>query len=166
MIEETGWVVQVDRDGAAWVETERRSTCSGCGLKNGCGSGVLAQVLGRRRSQVRAHNLAGAGVGDQVLLSLQENALLRGSLAVYLVPLLLMFGGALLGEHLEGAGGPRGEAAALLLGAIGLAAGFAWVARFARAVAGDPRYQPVIARRLQRAAQIPPAATAAGGEVR
>lgn len=164
MIEETGRVIQLDGADAAWVETERRSTCAGCSLNKGCGGGVLSQVLGRRRARVRAHNQADARVGDQVLLRLQEYALLRGSLAVYLLPLLLMFGGALLGERLTGGG--QGEAAVMLLGALGLAAGFAWVAHFARAVADDPRYQPVIVRRLPPAANDPPAAARAAGEIR
>ena len=40
MLTETGRVVAVDDDGL-WVETVRRSTCNACGVRQGCGHGLL-----------------------------------------------------------------------------------------------------------------------------
>lgn len=157
--------MSLDRDVGAWVETQRRSTCSGCSLKQGCGGGVLSQVLGRRRSVVWAKNRASATVGDRVVLSLAQQALLRGSVAVYLVPLITLFIGAVLGEQLFGSGQASGEGAALLGGVVGLAGGFFWLRHFGKAAARDERYQPVIVRTLSTVGKHPTPATPAVEEI-
>lgn len=134
----------VGRDGRyVWVETQRRSSCEACLARTGCGTAALGRALGRRRSRVRALNEAGAGIGDEVIVALAERALLAGSAALYLVPLLAMLCLAMLGHHLSARLGLNTDAAATLLGGLGLASGLAWTARFGRAVRLDPRYQPI-----------------------
>jgi len=78
-------VLRVDGE-IAWIDPERRSTCSGCSAKNGCGTGTLAGVLGKRRVEMRAINHIGAKPGDRVVVGVAGAALLRGSVAVYVVP--------------------------------------------------------------------------------
>ena len=147
MLEETGSVVRVE-DGEVWVETQRRSTCSSCAVEKGCGTATLAKVMGRRRTLVRVLSDLPLAVGDQVVIGIREQALVRGSLAVYAVPLLLLLAGAIIGEL----GAVQGlwnsaEAASVLLGTGGLAAGLLWLRRFSRRIHGDKDYQPVVLRR-------------------
>jgi sigma-E factor negative regulatory protein RseC len=76
-----------------WVNTQRQSSCGHCSIKKACGTQVLAQVLGNKIAQVRCLNKLDdttIKAGDQVLIGLQESALLTGSLLVYLLPLLMM----------------------------------------------------------------------------
>lgn len=148
MIEETAQVVRVEND-AVWVETLRRSTCSGCAAENGCGSAALSKVLGRRRTVIRVLSDLPLRAGDRVVIGIAERALVRGSLAVYAVPLLLLLFGAVLGEL----GAVRGlwndsELASLMAGLTGLAIGLLWLRRFTRNIQNDHRYQPVVLRRL------------------
>jgi sigma-E factor negative regulatory protein RseC len=91
MIEENGQVVKVEDDGMVWVETRRQSTCGACADRQGCGTSVLASVLGQRQAPVRVINSIGAVAGDQVVIGVPESGLLRGSLAVYAVPLAGLF---------------------------------------------------------------------------
>lgn len=146
MIEEAGRVVEF-ADDIAWVETERKTTCGNCSANKGCGSAVLASVLGQRRTRVRVLNTLPARLGDEVIIGLQENALVRGSLAIYAVPLLCMLGFALLAElvntRLELTGT---EVLNIAFGLAGLALGFSWLRRYAARIAKDPCYQPVILR--------------------
>ncbi len=147
MIEEEAQVVEVD-DGGVWVETQRRSTCSGCSARSGCGTAALASVLGRRRSRVHALAEPGLRPGDRVVIGIREQALVRGSLAVYTVPLLGLLAGALAGEYIAGLGlVENAEAASIFLGLSGLGAGLAWLRRFTRRIRNDRRYQPVVLRR-------------------
>jgi sigma-E factor negative regulatory protein RseC len=151
MIEESAQVVRIDENGV-WVETRRRSTCSGCAAEKGCGTAVLSKVLGNRRTQIRVLADMPLAVGDQVLIGIGEQALVRGSLAVYAVPLLLLLLGAVLGRLGAGSGlWTNGEAASLLLGLGGLAAGLLWLKRFTRHIQDDRDYQPVVLRRLASA---------------
>lgn len=141
MIEEQGRVVALE-PGAVWVETLRRSTCSSCAVSAGCGQGLLERLgAGGRRGHVRALTDLTLEVGDAVVIGVREDLLVRGSLLVYLVPLLGMFATALLAERL-GLGEPLVILAALA--GLGLAAlGVRW--RSAR-TAGDPALQPVVLR--------------------
>ncbi len=145
MIEETGVVAELEAT-YAWVETERRSSCGGCSVK-GCGTGTLAHVLGARRLRVRVENTIGAEVGDTVILGLREDALLRGSLAVYIVPLLAMMAAALFGEALAPQwGGDNTDAWAIALGLLGFGGGLLWLRGFSHRAAGQKRYQAVAVR--------------------
>jgi len=156
MIEETAQVVRVEGTDV-WVETRRRSTCSGCAAEAGCGTGALSKVLGNRRTLVRVLSDQPLTVGDEVVVGISEQALVRGSLAVYAVPLLLLLVGAVLGELGAGIGlWASAEAGSLALGLGGFAAGLSWLRRFSRRIQHDHNYQPVVLRRL---------ATMAGDEV-
>ncbi len=148
MLEESGTVSHVEQQ-YAWVETERQDSCSSCAARVGCGTGVLAKVLGRRQANVRALNRIGARAGDRVVLGLAEQALVQGSAAVYLVPLASMMAAAGVGEWLAGhlaLAGP--DPLSVVFGLLGLAGGLAWLRRFSRRVQDDVRYQPVLIRKL------------------
>ena len=68
-------------------------------------------------------NDIGAAVGDQVVVSVADGAVLRGIGLVYLLPLALLVAGAAFGSALAGEESQRdGYAAAG--GALGLIAGF------------------------------------------
>jgi sigma-E factor negative regulatory protein RseC len=147
MLEETARVVAIEgRD--TWVETQRRSSCASCSAQAGCGTSVLAKVLGQRRSRVRVLSDMPLRVGDQVVIGIHEQAMLRGSLAIYAVPIVLLLLGALAGRL----GAERllwgsAEAGSVILGCAGLLAGFMWVKRFTGSIRNDRKYQPVVLRR-------------------
>lgn len=152
MLEETAQIVAVE-GAEVWVETERRSSCSSCAVSSGCGSAALAKVLGRRRSRVRALSDIPLSVGDRVVIGIQEQAVVRGSLAVYAVPVAMLLLGAGLGEL----GASRflwhnAELASVVLGIAGLAGGLWWLKRFSRRIRHSAEYQPVVLRRLARPA--------------
>lgn len=145
MIEESGRVVAIDGNDA-WVETSRRSSCGSCEAK-GCGTGTLSQILGRKTQRLRVKNPIGAVPGDQVILGIRESALIKGSLAVYLVPLLALLGGGLFGELMGAQLGVPGEGATLFSALIALGLSLLWLRRFNRRVADDERFNAVILRR-------------------
>jgi sigma-E factor negative regulatory protein RseC len=93
MLTETGRVVAVERDGL-WVETIRQSTCGSCAAQNGCGHGLLNRIAEGRRNYVRVLGpgpaIAACAVDDQVRISIPDQVILRGSLVVYMLPLLCM----------------------------------------------------------------------------
>ena len=120
MIEEPAVVVEAG-DGYAWVETQRRSACGACSASDGCGTAALAKAWGERRARVRAISALPLQPGDAVIVGLAEGALLRGSLLVYLLPLVLLLAGALLGQA---AFAGAGEELVVLAGAVGLGLGF------------------------------------------
>jgi sigma-E factor negative regulatory protein RseC len=132
------------------VETLRRSTCESCSAHKGCGTATLGKVLGRRRTSVRALSDIDVRAGDQVVIAIAEGAFLRGSLATYLMPLLLMIVGAFLGQQLSFVLSLQGEGLTILLGGVGLGLGFGCLLLFSRSIRRDGRYQPMVLRRVAR----------------
>ncbi len=150
MIEEHAQVIALDNNDV-WVETQRRSACGQCAANKGCGTATLARVLGNKRSQVRTLNpeATPVAVGDEVVIGINEQALVRGSLAVYTVPLLMLFVFGFLGELLSTQLlVTNQDILPIVLGLVGLLLGFVWVRRFTRGIADDVRYQPVLLRRV------------------
>ncbi|GHD40024.1 positive regulator of sigma(E), RseC/MucC [Marinobacter persicus] len=147
MITETGKVVAID-GGYAWVQTIRTSACQSCSARSGCGQRALASVTGGRANRVRVSNSAGARVGDDVVLGIDEQALLRASLWVYGVPLLALVVGCIAG--FRGFGGS--ELSAVAGAVVGLAGGFWLVRRWQAGNAGA--FEPRMLR-VQRIGTVP-----------
>jgi len=150
MIEEQARVIALENDDV-WVETQRRSACGQCAANKGCGTATLAKVLGNKRSQVRTLNPKSTpvSVGDEVIIGINEQALVRGSLAVYTMPLLSLFVFGFLGQVLSAQLlMTNHDILPIVLGLFGLVLGFFWVRRFTREIAGNVNYQPVLLRRV------------------
>lgn len=142
MIEQSATVVAVDGD-TVWVETQRTSACGACAKNRGCGAGTFAKAFGFASPRLRVTAGGGAQVGERVVIGIDERALVRGSFAAYVAPILFMMGFALAGETVF----PGSDPLTLICGAAGLGAGLLWLRRYSRRVAGDGRFQPVILHR-------------------
>lgn len=144
MISETGRVVAIERD-ALWVETIRSSTCGSCAARKGCGHGLLNRIRDGQRGLVRVlpgdYAPGSCRVNDQVRIGIPEEVILRGSLVVYMVPLVAMLATAALGASLW----PSAADAAAMVGAVvGFLAGLATVRLHAWYHRRDPGLQPVL----------------------
>jgi sigma-E factor negative regulatory protein RseC len=100
--------------------------CGQCDSVNGCGSNKVSQMFcSSQPRKFLVRNQLGAHVGDEVSVSLPEGVLLRSSWRMYLLPLLLMLGGGLIGASLAGETASR-DGYALIGSMIGLVSGFVW----------------------------------------
>jgi sigma-E factor negative regulatory protein RseC len=111
------------------------SACAKCGDKGGCGK----PQGGPRRYAVR--NTIGARVGDRVVLSVPQGAVLKAAVLSYLMPLVFVIGGAAAAMALFGDGLPTvaGAASGLL---VGLALLRIWNVRMARGSGSWLRLSP------------------------
>jgi sigma-E factor negative regulatory protein RseC len=149
MIEESARVVAVEQ-GAVWVETLRRSTCSACSANAGCGQGLMERLgVGQRRGYVRALCREPLQVGDQVVIGIGEALLVRSSLLVYLLPLLGLFAAGLLAEWLA-----LDESFVILAALAGFALPWLLVRRYSQKGSDDPACQPVVVRIESRSATL------------
>lgn len=99
MIEEHARVIAV-QNGQLLLEAQTKASCSACAVKQGCGTSVISKWVGRKFTRFQAPNTVNARVGDEVVVGLAEEAMLKGSVLVYLLPLLAMIGFALLADSL------------------------------------------------------------------
>ena len=99
MIEEQAQVVEKNGDQLV-LQAQTKSSCGSCAASKGCGTSVLAKVVGRKFTRFHADNSVDAEVGDTVIVGISEQALLRGSLVMYMVPIMGMLVFALVSEQL------------------------------------------------------------------
>jgi sigma-E factor negative regulatory protein RseC len=154
LIEEIAEVVKVKPD-CIIVEVQRQSACGSCAVNKGCGTAVLQKVLGRKRSflelaydekQCADNKIT---VGDSVLLGLPERALVKGSAAVYMIPVFLMILFALLGEVVaEQMAIASVDSVSVCFAVIGLLVALIWLKIFSRRVSTDAQYQPCVLRKV------------------
>lgn len=94
MATEHGVVLRTDSD-SAWVKTVRSSACEDCSAKGSCHS-----LEGERDMEVKAINIAGARVGDRIVLSFETASLLKATFLIYVFPIILLIAGAAFGQML------------------------------------------------------------------
>lgn len=147
MLEEYGVVVEAS-DQYAWIQTQRRSACQHCQSNQSCGTASLSQLFGQKVNEVKVVNSLNVNIGDQVVIGIEEQALLHGSLLLYLLPLLTMFMGAISYEGLATQlNWPVQEGFTILAGLIGLGLGLFLIRRWTARWKENAHYQPVLLKK-------------------
>lgn len=141
MIIESGKIVSVEPEGL-WVETISRSVCGSCKAEKGCGQSLMAKWSGHTSYiwvLLEGRNPDAYHAGDSIQIGIPEDVIAKGSMIVYLVPLIVMVLMSVFAHQLF-----ANEAMTVLLAIVGLLSGgglvrwHAWKTRF------DPRLQPVL----------------------
>jgi sigma-E factor negative regulatory protein RseC len=158
---ETQAVVVKTEDAVAYLQAERKSSCSGCSESN-CGTSVLAGFFGQKTPLYRARNEVGAKVGDRVVVGMNESALFKGTLLLYMLPLLLLFVGAVAGGALADTADVS-ESYSVMGAVIGLAVGFLGLKAISARAGLGKLFQPVI---LSRVVEAPVRFVGPEGEVK
>ena len=140
MVVETGRVTKV-ADGKAIVEVERSSACAKCHA--GCVCNVETSTM-----LVEANDPIGVHIDQCVQMSMQNASVLRAAFVVYVIPLLALIAGVLLGEYFGRAFGIRNILQILIgFGCLGLSLIF--VRFYNNIFKQNIKNQPVITRVLR-----------------
>lgn len=121
MIEQKATVIR-SNESTIWLQAERQSTCDSCQVKKGCGTGLLSEHVGRRFSIIAVPKKQAVQPGQQMNVSISEEALLQGAYMMYLLPILFMFVGAGISRFMW-----ANELLEIIAGLTGLMFGFYWV---------------------------------------
>ena len=97
MIEELAIVVKIENH-QVWVESGQNSACGGCSQKASCSTNAIGSVL--KKKSVPVDSDIQLKAGDEVMVAIDENLLLRASLLLYMVPLIALFTGAGIADWL------------------------------------------------------------------
>ncbi len=95
MATETGVVTKVGT-GTAYVRTTKTSACKSCAAREGCHT-----LGGGKEMEVEAINMAGAKMGDQVIIRFETSSLVKASFLIYVFPILGMMAGAVIGQEMR-----------------------------------------------------------------
>lgn len=101
MIEESVKILGIENN-YLWVEGIQRSACHTCSARQGCGQSLLAKWAAqpvRLRVSLDGRDASTFEVGQDVTIGIAEHVMVRGSLLIYLLPLILLLLGVWAGER-------------------------------------------------------------------
>ena len=120
------------------LELQRGSACGQCELSQGCGTGALGRLLGKRSKPLVIETDRDLKPGDRLQLGLSESALVKASLTIYGLPLLGMVTAGLIASFAV-----VSEVLVALAACAGFIAGFKF-ARYLSLVLEHDRLTPYI----------------------
>ncbi len=124
MIEMRAIVMQIQGEDAS-VKPIGTGGCGHCDSEGGCGSGTLTKLFCSNKARnFSVRNDASARVGDEVQISIPDGVLLRGAIKMYVLPLMLLLAGGIIGVSLAGGEAVGRDAYAVTGALIGLLLGF------------------------------------------
>jgi len=149
MIEERAVILSLERetndiasnDSTAILEIERKTACGLCGQTRGCGNSIWGKLFAHQSTAFKAQNRINAKVGDSVIVGINEKALLKSALLLYILPLVTMLIGAILASQIHDTNG-----SAMIGAATGLVLGLLWVKGHTLSSSYFRLQQPVILR--------------------
>lgn len=147
MIEEQAQVVEVVGSQLV-LQAQTQSACGSCSASKGCGTSVLSKVIGRKFTRFQAENDIDAEVGDTVVVGISEDALLRGSLVMYIIPIMGMLVFALLADASLAAFAEYRDLSIAAAGIMGLASGSLLSRWYFQRRGSQQRFTPVVLRKI------------------
>ncbi len=140
MSNQTAEVVAVETD-AVWVTVaDTHHACHQCSAKKGCGLGLLNR-MGRQQGhtlRIPLHSQSyNVSLGDNVTISIPPKTLIYSAFIVYLLPLLTLLSGAVLGS-------PWGNITSFIGATCGFVMGFGLVRVHAYCTRQRPDLQPFL----------------------
>ncbi len=139
MLEQDATVIE-SKEGHIWVEAISRSSCSQCSATS-CSTSVISKVFGFRRNLLKMENSLQAKAGDQVIIGIPDNVLVKASVWAYLVPVISM----VLFTFMAVVQG-YGDGLQVLFALTGLATGFILVGRLTRSDYQGKAFDPLLLR--------------------
>ncbi|REL30551.1 SoxR reducing system RseC family protein [Thalassotalea euphylliae] len=124
-MDEKATIVEVSNHSVV-VESQVKSTCNQCQQVDNCGSGLVAKALPQQKLRVEIVTQEQFTVGEQVIISIPEQAMLAVAWQVYLWPVIGLMLGAGLGQVLLLNGILSHELPTIMMGFVGGYAGFKW----------------------------------------
>lgn len=128
-------------ESVATLEIERKTACGLCGQTRGCGNSVWGKLFGHKTTAFKAQNRINAKVGESVIVGINEKALLRSALLIYILPLVTLFIGAILALQFW-----QTDTSTIFGALLGLVLGLLWVKGHTTSSHYFSLQQPIILR--------------------
>jgi sigma-E factor negative regulatory protein RseC len=134
-------VIEKLEEGWAWVEIKRKGACESCGHKGHC-----KMSDGDERVMLKAENLLGARIGDEVEINFHGGIRLKSAFMAYILPVLGLLCGAAVGMGAANSLGWNRDACSVLFALMGLVLAFSAAYVFDKSIKGKKEYIPSVAR--------------------
>jgi len=141
-VREAGKVIELKGNNAV-VELTRSEACKTCGI---CHMGAEPKKM-----LTEALNLAHAEIGDSILIELEPKRTLIASFTVYILPLVFLVSGYLLGSFLSSnlLQQQFAEAGGIIIGFIGFITSYLLIRKIDEHISMIAEFQPVITKTVK-----------------
>lgn len=133
--------IQGEDQSVATIEVVRKTACELCGKTRGCGNALWGKIFAHKTTSFKAENSIDAKVGQSVIVGIDEKAVMKSALLLYIVPLVTMSIGTILASQISST-----DFVAMIGAAVGLVVGYFWVKAHATGHAYYQDHQPKILR--------------------
>jgi sigma-E factor negative regulatory protein RseC len=144
MATEQGIVTKIDSK-TAWVKTTKTDACEACSARNSCN--VMG---GGKEMEVEAINNAGAEVGQKVVLSFETSPLLKATFMLYVLPILFLLAGAVIGDKIAPFFNFDVQTFSLVIGLLFFGLAIIFVKSKGNKLAKKDEYRPKVIRILKQ----------------
>jgi sigma-E factor negative regulatory protein RseC len=146
-------VVKAVQGRMALVMTRMEPECEGCKAKDAC----FSLGGGGANTQVKARNTAGAEVGDIVTISIKGSSLVKVSFLVYMLPIIALIGGIVIGYWLSRLIPVDENILVALFGLLAFSGVFVWLKKKGDRLSDRREFIPEIISRQTPKQQVLPA---------
>lgn len=142
MITENGVVTQTNTT-LAWIKTTRSSACEACASRESCGTpGQLGKEM-----IVQVKNTLNVKAGDHVVIGLETKPVMMLTFLVYVVPIVALVAGALIGDQMGPVFGINPSLLAMILGFSSFGLAFLIIRRKSFQLNEKDGYKPFLVRK-------------------
>ena len=125
----------------ALVMTTKSSACEACSSRDAC-----QMMGGGNQVEIKAINTANARLGDRVVISIKPSSLFKLTFLLYILPIIMLLFGAILGENMASSMDSSIQSA--MLGFVFFFASLICIVFITRRLEKKKVYQPEIIRIL------------------
>ena len=144
MLKENGIITRADET-TAWVKTTRSGACGSCATKKSCHT---ANSI--REHTFTVQNTLNVKKGDYVVIGLQTRPMIFLSFLTYVLPVLLLIAGAIIGNSIAPIFQFNSSAASMVVGFSFFALAFYIIRKLHPSLSQNTAYKPFLLRkRLQ-----------------
>ncbi|MEZ8742521.1 SoxR reducing system RseC family protein [Photobacterium swingsii] len=147
MMRSLATVIAVDSSGIT-VSCQQQTSCGHCASRDSCGTGIVSKAIPGRAHQINIETQEQVAVGDVVEIGLAEQSMLSSALLVYLLPLLFLIAGTIVGQWVFVDLAAGSELGVIALAGASAALGLAIARYVAKRIEGQSAYTPSLIRVL------------------
>jgi len=142
MSTEEGTITKVVED-KAWVKVRRSAMCDACNCQSACSTIGPGEIM-----EAEALNSANGKEGDRVLIKIPSKSIWKISFILYMIPVIFLISGTVIGMKLAKNYSLKPELGALLLGVTACIFSYFLIKLFAKQVKKNKEYTPEVIKIL------------------
>ena len=155
MIEQTVKIVALE-GGDVWIESLSLHGCAKCEAGEGCGGGIFAKLFGGKQFRMKINNSLNLDLNDNVVIAVADSAVTNASLLSYLLPLMGLTLGAVLGSYFDA---PESELWTLTFSLVGISLSFLLARLRLKSKSFKAKYTPVMIKKQNSLEQFEPSSS-------